>query len=1061
MSSPSSYVIIGNGIAGVTAAEALRDADKTATITIIADEPFPVYYRPALKDYLAEKLSEAQLWARPNSFYKEQRIRFIPERVIGVDPAQHLVVTHTRRSVSYQKLLLAQGARARQLDCPGSDLQGVITLRTVTDYQKVMQRLPAARQIVICGGGPLALESAEVLHQAGHHVTHILRYARVWSEVLDRTASDLLLQEAVYKGVEVYQEAEIAEIVGTSSGQITEVSLTNGERIPCDMVLVAIGIEPVLDCIKGSGIAYERGITVSAGMCTSVPDIYAAGDVIEMQDPFTGRLRLLGQWYPAIQQAQVAASSMLGLSPPGLDPLSLLYSATRLYRLDILAIGLTQEEPFHQIVLAEPQLRYYRKVILQDGIAVGALLVGERGNALAFKRAIDHGVNLLPVVDQLFSRDFDLESWLDRQQVPQPLLGVRGSAMALPQMSDAAPWLHSVEHRPDLHPFSRDRVAFEIDMCIGCNRCMAACPVPLSASVSIADLNAATISPALASHVARFTYECIMCGSCVPVCPVDNHRDLLMLSLKQRVGNPWEAEPDLDRIGKQLPAHWDISLLLQHLRENTLLADLPHHYLLHLAAASQIVLLKAGEIAMREGEFGREISFVLQGRFALFVTGADGNELLTAYIQPRECLGEYGMLTGQPHYATAWAQFDSVILQVPEQVMRHLMELVPQVRHAIEQANNAHSVDIILQQMTLFQGVSQSDIRYLAEHAQIRWYERNECLFSERIHGQRPARETVHLILEGMLKVTREVQGESKSALVQECVLAYRQGGDYFVGGLNLAGDGRPVTTTAITRVRVAEIPRQVVMALFQRYPEVNQRFLLRLKYYVETAPGQREDVYELMQVLPAEEKAVDLHSLIHGGVIEGTEVLVIDLNKCIHCNECEEACARRHGQSRMNRAGMHMGNLSVVTACRHCQDPVCMLCSRAGIARLPSGEVYITESCIGCGICAERCPYGAISITDLEEEAAASPSSWRRFRRLFTGEKHPQRAPLPMFQSRVAPGPLDRQEPWNAVDEMRKKIAVKCDLCAGYTDQACVTACPVGAAFRIQPSLLFSEAPE
>jgi len=94
------------------------------------------------------------------------------------------------------------------------------------------------------------------------------------------------------------------------------------------------------------------------------------------------------------------------------------------------------------------------------------------------------------------------------------------------------------------------------------------------------------------------------------------------------------------------------------------------------------------------------------------------------------------------------------------------------------------------------------------------------------------------------------------------------------------------------------------------------------------------------------------IHSL-SDGVVEGTEVLVIDLDKCIHCGECEEACSRRHGQSRMNRKGMVVGNISIATACRQCQDPVCMLCSRAGIARYPNGEVYITESCIGCGICA------------------------------------------------------------------------------------------------------------
>jgi Fe-S-cluster-containing hydrogenase component 2 len=219
------------------------------------------------------------------------------------------------------------------------------------------------------------------------------------------------------------------------------------------------------------------------------------------------------------------------------------------------------------------------------------------------------------------------------------------------------------------------------------------------------------------------------------------------------------------------------------------------------------------------------------------------------------------------------------------------------------------------------------------------------------------------------------------------------------------------------------------------------------------------------------------LHSLVSDGVVEGTEVLVIDLNKCIHCNECEDACERRHGHSRMNRKGMIIGNISIATACRQCQDPVCMLCSRAGIARHPNGEVYITASCIGCGICAERCPYGAISIVSQEDEpfSTSSTSSWQRFSKMFskntqdagtTGTTRPRKT-LPMLNTHAtnsayaAPGPLNISQPRSGYDELRKKIAIKCDLCVGYRDQACVQACPVGAALRVQPAQFFGSTEE
>ena len=310
MGKQSEYVIIGNGIAGVTAAETLRTEDATCGITIIADELFPVYYRPALKDYLGGHVPEEKLWARPSTFYKQQRIRFVSGRVIALHPAQHAVQLSDGRSVGYSTLLLAHGAQAHQLTCPGITLAGVSTLRTVEDYQRIVQRLHTARRIVVCGSGTLALESAETLVHQGYEVTHLLRHKTLWSEVLDSTASDMVLQEERRLSIDVRTDEEIAEILG-DDGQVREVVTTHGIRIPCDIVLIAIGIQPNIDFVRQSGIACGHGIKVDATMHTSMPDIYAAGDVIETTDALTGKTRVIGQWYPAIQQAQAAAYAML------------------------------------------------------------------------------------------------------------------------------------------------------------------------------------------------------------------------------------------------------------------------------------------------------------------------------------------------------------------------------------------------------------------------------------------------------------------------------------------------------------------------------------------------------------------------------------------------------------------------------------------------------------------------------------------------------------------------------------------------------------------------------
>lgn len=427
MAEQQSYVIIGNGIAGATAAEVLRAEDSVAAITVIADDPFPVYYRPALKDYLAGRVREDKLWARPNSFYQQQDIRFLAGRVVRIQAGQHSVQLNNGQEIGYARLLLASGARPARLTCPGNDLQGVCTLRSVADYQTVLDRLKAVRRVVVSGSGTLALETIETLRHRGYTVIHLLRRRTLWSEVLDATASDLVLQQERRDGVEVHLEEEIAEIAG-KQGQVQGIVTTKGAHIPCDMVIMAIGIEPIVDFIKASGIPCGRGLKVDGAMRTGAPDIYAAGDVLETTDATSGRTRIIGQWYPAIQQARAAAYSMLDLlDSKRLFRFATFYNATFLYGLDFASCGLTNIPPKgqgYQELVADPRPRTYRKVILKDGVAVGACALGNRGGVLAFKRAIDHGVNLLPVASRLFADDFKLQAWLDKQGVPPAILSV-------------------------------------------------------------------------------------------------------------------------------------------------------------------------------------------------------------------------------------------------------------------------------------------------------------------------------------------------------------------------------------------------------------------------------------------------------------------------------------------------------------------------------------------------------------------------------------------------------------------------------------------------------------
>ena len=430
-----SYVVVGNGIAGITAVETLRAEDDTADIAVVADTHLPLYNRPLLKEFLAGRVSEDTLWMRPDSFYRDLLVHFIGARVRDIEVDQHAIHLQNGEQIGYQRLLLATGARAKQLSCPGANLVGVTTLRTVDDYRKVLNYLGYVRRVVVIGSGPLAVESVEVFSQKGYQVIHLLRHSTLWPEVLDKAASDLVLQQEWRDGVEIHIEEDIAEIIGRS-GHVTGVTTTKGAFIPCDMVIVAIGITSELDYLQGSGIVSGRGIKVDGSMRTNALDIYAAGDVAEITNSASGQANVVGHWYPALQQGRAAAYSMLDIldtsryAHPGAGSEAYAHPihSMSLYTFDFAAVGstrLSQEGQGYQEIVVGPKAQTYRKVLLKDGVPLGMFSLGKQVDMLAFKRAIDHRVNLAPIAARIFDEDFKFTNWLDLQKVPTPVLAVR------------------------------------------------------------------------------------------------------------------------------------------------------------------------------------------------------------------------------------------------------------------------------------------------------------------------------------------------------------------------------------------------------------------------------------------------------------------------------------------------------------------------------------------------------------------------------------------------------------------------------------------------------------
>jgi len=305
------YIIIGNGAAGLSAAEAIRARDGQGRITIITDEPLPFYSRPGLAYYLRGDLPEKQLFSRPRDYYEQQRFEVITGRATKLDPDSKTVTIAGSHRLSYDRLLIATGSRAVKPAMPGIDLQGVVTLDNMADVQSILRLTKKARRAVVVGGGITALEMVEGLQVRGVETHYLLRKDRFWSNLLDESESRLVEDRLREHDIAIYRREELAEIQG-KKGRVHAVRTKAGRTLPCDMVGVAIGVRPNLDLIADTTIARDRGILVDDHLRSSVPDVYAAGDVAQVLDRWSGEYKLDVLWPTALATGRVAGANMAG-----------------------------------------------------------------------------------------------------------------------------------------------------------------------------------------------------------------------------------------------------------------------------------------------------------------------------------------------------------------------------------------------------------------------------------------------------------------------------------------------------------------------------------------------------------------------------------------------------------------------------------------------------------------------------------------------------------------------------------------------------------------------------
>jgi NAD(P)H-nitrite reductase large subunit len=409
------YLIIGNGAAGVTAAEEIRARDPQGKIAILSAEPHPMYSRPGLAYVIINEIPDKQVIARQPEWYAHHQIKVVHGTAAKVDTALRQVLLANGKRAPYDKLLIATGARAVPLPYPGADLEGVVFLDTLDGTKELLRKAKSARRVVIIGGGITALEMTEGFAHHRLDTHYFVRKSILWSSVFNDAESKVLEERMIEHGVKIHYNTEVAEVIGDKHKRVVGVRLTDGKVFPCDLVGAGIGVKPQLDLARDTPIKVDKAILVNEFLETSEPDIYAAGDCAQVWDRWTQKHTMDVLWPTAIAAGRLAGANMTGARLPYLKGTP--FNACLLFGLHVTAIGQlggsrdeTEPEVFQHLSRGSSEVWTTRphayssawsqtgpntiRLALSGDRLVGALIVGEQTLADPLREIIERQVNI-------------------------------------------------------------------------------------------------------------------------------------------------------------------------------------------------------------------------------------------------------------------------------------------------------------------------------------------------------------------------------------------------------------------------------------------------------------------------------------------------------------------------------------------------------------------------------------------------------------------------------------------------------------------------------------------
>jgi len=406
------YVIVGGSAGGIGAVEAIREVDPISTITVISAEPFPQYSRPMIADFLSGEAALEKMKYRDDEFWKKNRVELLTGReAVSLNLADKYVELDQGERINFEKLLIATGGRPFVPKMKGADKDGVFTFTTFSDAERLAAKVEKGEKAVVIGGGLIGVSVAEALCKRGLEVTIVELKDRILNLILDEPASEIIENIIRQAGVKIITGETVQQILGKNDndGAVGAVVLTNEEELPCNLVVIAIGVVPRTELVAGTEVETNRGILVDKFMRASVPDVYACGDVAEAYDFIIDENRPLPLWPIAHLGGKVAGYNMAGKKTeyPGGTSMS----ALKYFGIPLISVGMANPEDdgtYEILIYHNSERNIYKKIVLRNDIIVGMIFINEIERVGTIFYLMKNRANVKEFKQVLASKDFGL-----------------------------------------------------------------------------------------------------------------------------------------------------------------------------------------------------------------------------------------------------------------------------------------------------------------------------------------------------------------------------------------------------------------------------------------------------------------------------------------------------------------------------------------------------------------------------------------------------------------------------------------------------------------------------